>query len=746
MLRAVEALDYHERARRALRFWAIADALHALAIGATVVWLIPWKTPWVSALLLGYCAAKLGAGHGMWRLRRWGWRLGVVTAFLAFALCVVLAAGLVASWAYLKGVFGDFGRGTSIAALLFASVALQALGLFPALKLRALLGAEVRELLGVGKGWVRATLGLLALPPLAGLVCFLGFRVTPLPPVSEEGRAAALAHVRAALEDAPLPPLDALEGIPVGRDALYVTLWQDGKLRARVREQGADLAEAVRRAAQTLRGTGGLAGRAVSEGRLKFDRVVDVTWIPLDWQPLVALSVDAGLDGLRRVSADATRTRLPDDLVRSQRFGHAPLVPGIRELRFGLDAGAELNRLGMAHGRLERLRCESWVEFEGKALPVERGNTPAPSGPDAWREAAVAGGDFVLRQIRRDGRFHYQYFPITAKHPKGGSYSLPRHAGTVYALAELFARTGEQRFRDGVERAADWLVRNLPEQCGDIEGATCVRKGRFADLGSTALSMVGMLHYQRATKDDRYAGAVRRLARFVLHLQRPDGDFHHVYDLKARAIDADSRKMFFSEEASLALVLAAEELQDPEYRVAAERALDFLTGPKYSGYLVAHFIYGADHWTCIAAEEAWPMLKNPQYLDFCRGYAEFIRRMQYQPGEYAAADFLGHYGFGGFMVPQAPAAAGFSEAIVSTVLLARAHGVEDPDLEQQMRLGLDALARDQMRPDNAWLMRRPEQSYGGIRRSLVESEVRIDFTQHAVGALIRGAEVNAGRS
>ncbi len=115
--------------------------------------------------------------------------------------------------------------------------------------------------------------------------------------------------------------------------------------------------------------------------------------------------------------------------------------------------------------------------------------------------------------------------------------------------------------------------------------------------------------------------------------------------------------------------------------------------------------------------------------------------MQYQPDEYAAVDFLGHYGFGGFMVPQAPAAAGFTEAIVSTVVLARHHGQPDAALEHQMHLALDALTRDQVRFDNAWLMRKPKRAVGGIRRSLVESEIRIDFTQHAVGALIRGAAI-----
>ena len=725
--------------RRTLRFWAACDVLHAAALALAVATLVPWKTPWVNAAFLAYAAAKVVGAVGMWQTKRWGWRVSAWSALAALVACSLLTAGLVMSWAYLKGVFGDFGRGTSIAALLFASVALQVLGLFPALKLRALLRAEVR--FGSGPGWRRALWGLAVAPFVLGAFVWLGWRTDPLAPVSDAARQAAVAYTRAALMNEPRPSLDAAKGVPVGRDRLFVTLWDRGAVVARAGGVGADLAAAVEDATTGLLGDDDLHGRKTERGQLKFDRAVDVNSVPFDFGPLVALSVDHGLDGLRRIDGDASRTRLADDLVRSQRFGAAPLVPGIRELRFGLDAKRELVRLGMPGARLERLRYESWVEFDGKALHVERGNTPAPTGPKAWKDAAISAGDFVLRQIRKDGRFHYQYFPIKDRHTKSGEYSMPRHAGTVYALAELYSRTKEARYKKGVERAADWLVKNLPGRCGDLD-ATCVYKSKatVANLGSSALTMVGMLFYQRATGDDRYAGAVRRIGDFVLAMQRESGDFDHFYDLKKK-VRHPRRSMFYSEEAAFALVMAAKVLGDPKYKDAAERALDFLTGPKYSGYMVAHFIYGADHWTCIATEEAWPLLKKPEYLDFCRGYAAFIRRIQYQPGEYAAADFLGHYGFGGFMVPQAPAAAGFSEAIVSTVQLSRHHGVDDPALTRQMHLALDALTRDQMRLDNAWLMKRPRKALGGIRRSLVESEVRIDFTQHAMGALIRGAEI-----
>jgi hypothetical protein len=569
------------------------------------------------------------------------------------------------------------------------------------------------------------------------------FSFSPIDPVSQEGREQALAHLRAALvggtNETELP---SLEGIPLGEGSLHVSLWRQGELEARVAARGDDMAAAVRSAAAALANSGDLDESVRRYGKLKVDRVVAVEPVASDWPPILALSVNPGIDGLRRCYMGVCRVLLPDDLMKQQRFGAAPLISGIRELRLGLNTTPVLPQLELDGGELERLRTESWIEHRNEALPVIRGNTPGPQGGAvSWRRAAVEAGDFILKQLQPDGRFHYIHDPLTGENRGSSSSSLARHAGTVYSLALLYGHTGESRYRAGAARALDWLAERVPAQCGEAYG-TCVVEGEVAQVGSTALTVVALLEYQRRTEDLRYAEMARRLVEFLLFMQRTDGDFHHLFDLNEQRIVQEERQMFASEEAALALVMADEVLMGNGQTLirAAERALDYLTGPKYD-YFLGRFIYGADHWTCIAAEEAYPRLQARRYLDFCRGYSEFVRRIQYQPGQSSNTDFTGHYGFGALMTPQAPAAAGFTEAIISTYELSRYHEAEDPALRDQISLALDAMVRDQVRDDNAYMMRRPVAARGGIRRSLVEQEIRIDFTQHAASALIRGAEI-----
>jgi hypothetical protein len=448
---------------------------------------------------------------------------------------------------------------------------------------------------------------------------------------------------------------------------------------------------------------------------------------------VLALSVNPGGHGLGR----GARTVLPGDLLLQGVFGQAPLVPGIAEIRLGL-APSALDQLEGASGPLLRLGVESWIEHGDEVLAVQRGSTRGPLVSEAsLREAAVAAGRYLVRQQRGGGRFRYRYDPLQNTDTSNRQYSIPRHAGTAYALALLHRRTGMPEFARASLRANEWLDRRLRRDCG-AAGATCLVSGSTASLGATSLAAIALLEYQRATDDARFSGSASEIMRFIRGMQAADGSFSHDLDT-AIGTHGAGQHMFESEEAALALVMAHEVLGDAEDLHAAKRALDQLTGPKY-GFFMGQFIYGADHWTCVAAEEAWPRLDDVAYLDFCEGYSAFVGRGQYDDS-WVNADFAGHYGLGALMPPQAPAAAGFTEAVVSTYELGVHHGRPNAAVRTQALAGLQALVHDQVRPENSWLMPNPKAADGAIRRSLVEPEVRLDFPQHASSALIRGADV-----
>ncbi len=804
------------------RLWGALDALY----GALVAWLaltfIP-KDPVFPALIASYGLLSALGGVGLWRGARWGWRLASLMALVGLTLGLALAGLTLMAGFYWLGVFGVLGWGVFISSGLLISGIFQLLALYPALKIRRLMSEEVRgfffpaggpSCLPLGDdelsaalsppphptrphptsgGWVRRYLKLCVLLtltcPLLG--AYWG-RAPSIEPLTDAQRALVVSYLRAELEgdkqalptlahtssltarrDAALAPL---KGVPLGPAPLTVTLWAAGARLARATGRGADLAEAVRDAGESLTSHPKLSGRRIAGGRLVVDRAVALKPLPTSLAPALSLSVDPGVDGLVSVVGGRTRTLLPSDLVEQQRFGVAPIVPGVPELRLGLDAAWALERLG-AEG-LHRLRTEQWAEVEELSTPEERaarGGAPVPvaltlrSNLDAeasalraslaslaphermarrapdFERAAHRAGLYLTRHINADGRFDYQYFPYTntVTQPGGSAYSLPRHAGAIYGLALLYEADPRPAYRDTAERAVEWLRAQASPACGGwLRGALCIPLAgqQEVTLGNSALSALALLTHARATGDERHISFTRGLLSFLAHMQRADGDFFHSYSLADGAYMPQERAMFASEQAALAFTLAAQRWPGEGWLERAERALDALTALKYERDFLSRFFYGADHWTCLAASAAWPLLKHRRYLDFCLGYSRFLQRLQYRArlGE-GDESFDGHYGFGFFSPPQAPATGGFGEGVMATLALARAHGVrpeEVSDIYDQAHAGLEALTRDQIRPENRWPFPDAARVEGAIRRSLVESEVRVDFVQHSACALL----------
>ena len=729
-------------ARRTLRTWAVLDVVQAAILIALTLLALPGKFPAVNAALVAYGLALAVPAWWLARGRRWAWWLAVVTSVVGLAAAAVAVIGLVASWAYLRAIYGVFGVGASIASLLLAGMAWQVLGLYPAVRLRAMLRRELRAFLGVGRRPATAAavvaLVLIGMPLPLGLGVHAWYALAPVAPVSGEAMAQALAVVRGQLDGGALPAAPALERVDQRVGAVHATLWREGRPVARARGEGALLSEAVRQAGVGLAAQLRSGGQR-AEGRVKIDRVVARGPVP-SWRPLLGLALDPGLDGLEAGEGPSPATVLPDDLLAAAVAGAAAPLPQLDELRLGVDGAWLEQRLGAAarSGRVQRVRLESWIEPDrpgAPALPVHRGQVLSPLPPA--RTAAALAGDFILRQVESDGRFGYRYDPLGDVALDGGGYSIPRHAGTAYGLALLATTTGEARFRDAARDALSWLALQLAPTCGGSAALACIADGARASVGASALTAVAMLEYQRRTGDRRYQQLGQRLLAFLRGLQQPSGDFAHQYDAAAGVALPGPPKMFASEQAALALVLGHRLFGTTDDLRAAERALDFLTGAKYDFFL-GHFIYGSDHWTCIAAEEAWPALKHRRYLDFCTGYARFMSRLQYPASPGSARDFAGPYGFSYLLVPQAPATAGFTEALLSTLALAGHHRTPTDELREQSRAALMALVRDQVRPENSYLVRNPARAEGAFRRSLVEPEVRIDFVQHAASALIRG--------
>ena len=559
---------------------------------------------------------------------------------------------------------------------------------------------------------------------------------------------ARMAHPEALIAALRGGPPVALEG------TIVVTAWYDGRAISRV--EGTELGPIVDQLHR-------LPADRLEMSRLEVDRIVGHAPLGAN-HPLVsafalpgigdALAVNPGIDGIGAEVAGKIVHVLPHELVASKLLAsNRPVSDAVPDFAMGVD----LRKIGMllalragqrtavpAHDMF-RFRTDSFVESpdHSRVLPLTRGIPPAPPLSAATlRDAALAGGHYLVDHLSPSGRYLYEHDLVTGQKtdPRSPNYSMPRHAGTTYFLAQLYRITKEPWLREPIERAFAHLADLLAAgHCGDGMPFDCVldRGETVAQLGSTALTVVALAEYQRATGDTRYLPLATKLTAFLLYMQRPDGSFRHLYDPRKHAPDENAELLYYSGEAALALARMHVVTGDARYAQAAERALDWLVD--WYDFFLGGFFYGEEHWTCIAAEAIWPAVKNPKYQEFCDGYGDFLRAQQPAPGDFPDEDDLaGAYDFMPFVPPYNTPAGSRTEAMISAYLLGVDHGDPDPRIRAQIRATLQYLLGQQLRPDSDFSA--AGGADGGLPGSPIERNVRIDYVQHVCSAMIRASE------
>ena len=583
-------------------------------------------------------------------------------------------------------------------------------------------------------------------------VVYSAYRIPPPERLSEADELRVIVSLRAALAGA--------ENTPPRTGPVAVTVWLNGRSLARVDGNNVEEAAAQLRANTLLR------TQDLAHARIQVDVIHGHAPLGKN-HPLVAafalpgvsdaLAVNPGVDGIAADVGGKTVRVLPHELVAAKLLATSQPSDVVPDFAMGADLTKIRMLVALRGGQREpvpvsdlyRFRTDTFVESPDhrSALPLYRGVPPPPKLTGAaLRAAALEGGRYLVAHQAPNGRYLYEHDLVTGQKtdPRSTNYSMPRHAGTTYFLAELYRITKEEWLREPIERAFAHLAELLAAgHCGgtlpDGTAFDCVldRNESVSQLGSTALAVVALAEYERATGDQRYRPLATKLAAFILYMQRPDGSFRHLYNPRTKQPDDKAELLYYSGEAALALARMYVITGDTRYSQAAERALDWLVD--WYDFFLGGFFYGEEHWTCIAAEAIWPAVKKPKYEEFCDGYGEFLRAQQPEPGELPDEDdFAGAYSFTPFVPPYNTPAGSRTEAMISAYLLGKHHGDPDPAIAAQIRAALQYALGQQIRPDNDFDA--AGSADGGMPGSPIDRSVRIDYVQHVCSAMIRASE------
>jgi hypothetical protein len=387
----------------------------------------------------------------------------------------------------------------------------------------------------------------------------------------------------------------------------------------------------------------------------------------------------------------------------------------------------------LSNVQLARFRTAHWYETEtsGKIVALNRGMiTVAPEAvtADGLDKAIARLAQYMAYRQLESGLFTYQYEPGLDRY--SDKQNLVRQVGTVAAMAFDARSSGRSASRAAADIGIRYHLQGLTE-IPNVENAAFIATADGRNkLGVTALLCLAMAWHP---SPQQYADTRDRLVNGMLWLQSPSGVFATAFP---PAVKLNAQE-YFPGEALLAL--ADDYRLRPSARVldAFHRAITF-----YREYFRGQPSPAFVPWQVQAYAAMATHSKRRDYVEYVYELTDWLVEKQLNQSNCQWSDMWGGiaaYSEGRAGVATASYLEGFADALALARLTgdtARARRYEDV-----VRLAARFVMQLQVRPEETYYMRSPQDAIGGIRTSPSLNLLRIDHCQHALVGLAKAREV-----
>jgi hypothetical protein len=558
-------------------------------------------------------------------------------------------------------------------------------------------------------------------------------------PLAEHAATWLLRWARSQL--APLASSEELGPPPIGvraaQPATVILTAYDGRTSAVFAGQGQSLQEAVARAVD------GSRIASVSARRLQLDIVQG------EARPVVKLGPD-DMQAEQTLAEGWDRlTSFQDGLI----VGHAGqfswlapaqlLLQGMARRRRDTDAAtprdildAAVRRVGLPASawrdssvELWQFATSAWIEdaTRQRIVPLIQGCVPVTSfDRERLLESARAGGDYLLGVQQADGSFTYTVDPWldTRSHEKN---NVVRHAGTTAALFELAAATGEACYAVGGQKALDFLASwyRPSTETGLTYVLDTDGKAKLGSLGLALLALTRKLEAHPAPADREH---VLQIGRQIVAMQQRDGSFDSY--LRVRGDEPHgSVSLYYPGEAMLGLARAANlgiGLEEG-FRTAAHRGADHLIASRQGRTRLP-----PDAWLIQALGVLYEDDPKASYVEHAIAISRAMLSAQYGPQ--APPIYVG--GIGPEPIRSTRTTARVEGMIAAVRLAARAGDRRGPAILAAIKWTVPHLLSLQYDADTSYFLDDADAVMGGMRGGLDDAEIRIDYVQHHISAML----------
>ncbi len=337
--------------------------------------------------------------------------------------------------------------------------------------------------------------------------------------------------------------------------------------------------------------------------------------------------------------------------------------------------------------------------------------------------------NYLANAVLPSGRFDYEFAVDTNRSLR--DYNLLRHAGTTFSMIEYYLAFSDKNILPSIERAMHFMTRFFVPGI-ENPNTTCLLESGSIKLGGNGLAALAISKYIEVTKDQKFTQYLKKICQWILEQMNDDGSFkgHVQYYPKGRYKNMISE--YYPGEVIYGLMESYKILADENLVEAAFKIAKWLINVRDISTPIDKLPH--DHWLLYGLNELYRQRQDFQFVEHSTKICSAIIRSQNLDVKYP--DYHGSYYKGD---PRSTPAATRSEGLLAAYQLISEFGNDQQVAEIILACAKRTISfqlRTQYTSLNTIYLQYPKKALGGFRTSINNHEIRIDYVQHNLSALI----------
>ena len=345
------------------------------------------------------------------------------------------------------------------------------------------------------------------------------------------------------------------------------------------------------------------------------------------------------------------------------------------------------------------------------------------------KQSIKLAATYLNGAVGTSGRFDYSYYADANRSMK--DYSVLRHAGTIFSMAEYYEVFKDTSILPPIKRALSYMIRFFVPGIENPNTICLLERGSIK-LGGNGLAILAIAKYTQVTKDSSYIPIMKRACEWILEKMNQDGSFpgHIQYYPKGNYKNMISD--YYPGEAIYGLMLANKIAPDKRFVEASYKIAKWLINTRDGNKTVRELQH--DHWLLYGLNELHRAKQDPQFVEHVAKICNSIMNKQNLLVKYP--DYFGSFYSGD---PRSTPAATRSEGLLAAYKLIKDYGDNEQlalSIMECAKRTIGFQLRTQYTELTTMYLAVRKKAYGGFRGSINTHEIRIDYVQHNLSSLL----------